>query len=91
MKAGLLCFIFDVYLPRPLMVEQHLAQHQFEVIFMHIIARACYFLITHIREVKSGTVTMTALRGGIDIPAVLQVFDVLLGAQYRGDVEAVMR
>ena len=48
---------------------------------MHIIARARYFLITHIREIKSGTVTMTALRSGIDIPAALQVFDVLLGAQ----------
>ena len=71
MKAGLFRLIFDVYLPRPLMVEQHLAQHQFEVIFMHIIARACYFLITHIREIKSGTVTMTALRSGIDIPAAL--------------------
>ena len=58
---------------------------------MHIIARARYFLITHIREIKSGTVTMTALRSGIDIPAALQVFDVLLGAQNRGDVEAVMR
>ena len=71
MKAGLFRLIFDVYLPRPLMIEQHLAQHQFEVIFMHIIARACYFLITHIREIKSGTVTMTALRSGIDIPAAL--------------------
>ena len=56
---------------------------------MHVIARARYLIITHIREVESRAVTMAGLRDRIDVSA-LQVFDVLLGAEYGSDVKAAV-
>ena len=58
---------------------------------MHVIARARYLIISHIREVKGGAVAMTALRDRIDVSAASQVLDVLLRTQYGSDVEPVVR
>ena len=91
MEARLFPFIFNIYLTGALVVEQHLSEHQFEVIFVHIIARAGYLIIAHVREVKGRAVTMTALGDGIDIAAALQVLDVFLRTQHGCDIKAVMR
>ena len=57
-KAGLFGFVFDVNLPCPLMIQQHLSQDEFQIILVHVIARARNLIISHIREVKGGAVTM---------------------------------
>ena len=91
MEARLFPFIFNIYLACALVVEEHLPEDEFEVIFVHIIARAGYLIIAHVREVKGRAVAMTALRNGIDIAAALQVLDVFLGTQHGCDIKAVMR
>ena len=90
-EAALLRFVLDVYLPCPLVVEQHLPEHQFEVVFVHVVACARHLVIPHVREVKRRAVAVTGLRDRIDVAAALQVLDVLLRAEHGGDVEPVMR
>ena len=91
METALFPFVLDIYFPCPLMVEQHLAKDEFEVILVHVHMRARYFIITHIREVEGRTVTMAGLRDGVDVSAALQLFYIFLRAQHRSHIEAVMR
>ena len=91
MEAGLFPFIFDIYLPGALVVEEHLPEDEFEVIFVHIIDRARHLIIAHVREVEGCAVAMTALGDGINIAATLQVPDVFLRTQHGCDIKAVMR
>ena len=90
MEAGLFPFIFDIYLACALMVEEHLPEHQFEVIFVHIIARARHLIIAHVRKVEGCAVAMTALRDGIDIAAALEEPDVFLRTQHGCHIKTVM-
>ena len=71
MKAGLLGFVLDEDLAGALVVEQYLAEDKFEIVLMHVIARARHLIVTHVREIEGSTVTMTRLRDGIDITASL--------------------
>ena len=91
MEAGLFPFIFDIDFAGSLVVEEHLSEHEFEVIFVHIIARLCYLVVAHVSEIEGGTVAMTRVRDGVDVSAALQVLYVLFGTQYGGDIEAIMR
>lgn len=75
-ETALFPFVFDVYLARSLMIEQHLAENQFKIILVHIIARTRYLIITHIREVERRSVTVATLRNRIDIAAALQRTDI---------------
>ena len=90
MEAGLFPFIFDIYLPGALVVEEHLPEDEFEVILVHIIARARHLIIAHVREVEGCAVTMTAPGDGINIAATLEVLDVFLRTQHGCDIKAVM-
>lgn len=90
MEAGLFPFIFDIYLPGALVVEEHLPEDEFEVIFVHIIARARHLIIAHVREVEGCAVAMTALRDRIDIAATLEVPDVFLRTQHGCHIKTVM-
>ena len=89
-KAGLFGFVFDVNLPCPLMIQQHLSQDEFQIILVHVIARARNLIISHVREVESCAVTMATLRDGIDVSVALQVFDIFLRPQHRGDVKPIV-
>ena len=89
-KAGLFGFVFDVNLPCPLMIQQHLSQDEFQIILVHVIARARNLIISHVREVKRRAIAMTTLRDGIDVSAALQVFDIFLRPQHRGDVKPIV-
>lgn len=89
-KAGLFGFVFDVNLPCPLVIQQDLSQDEFQIILVHVIARARYLIISHVREIEGGAVAMTALRDGIDVSAALQVFDIFLRPQHRGDVKPIV-
>ena len=75
-ETALFPFVFDVYIARSLMIEQHLAENQFKIILVHIIARTRYLIITHIREVERRSVTVATLRNRIDIAAALQRTDI---------------
>ena len=90
MEAGLFRFVLHVDLSCPLMVQQHLSQDQFEVVLVHVIARARNLIITHVREVEGRAVTMTALRDGVDVSAALQVLNIFLRAQHGGDIKTIM-
>ena len=90
MEAGLLRFVFHVYLSGSLVIQQYLSKHQFEVILVHVVARARYLIISYVREVKSGAVAMTTLRDGVDVSAALQVFDIFLRTQHGGDIEPIV-
>ncbi len=85
-KAGLFGFVFDENFPCSLVIQQHLSQDEFQIILVHVIARARYLIISHVREIEGGAVAMTALRDGIDVSAALQVFDILL----VGSVDATL-
>ena len=91
MEARLFPFVFNIYFVGTLMVEEHLPEDEFEVIFVHVIARARYLIISHIREIEGRAVTMTALRDGIDIAAALEEPDVFLRTQHTRYIESVMR
>lgn len=91
MEARLFPLVLDVNLAGSLMVEQHLSQNEFQIILVHIIACARNLIETHIREIKSGAVTVTGLRDGVDVSAALQVLDILLRTEYGSDVKTVMR
>ena len=58
---------------------------------MHVHVCARHLMITHIREVKSCAVAMTALCHGVDVSAALQELDILLRAQNRSDIELIVR
>ena len=90
MEARLLPFVLDVYLSGSLVVEQHLSENQFEIILVHVIARARNLIISHVREIEGRAVTMTTLRDGVNVSAPLQVLDIFLRTQYGGDIETVM-
>ena len=90
-EAGLLGFVFDEDLSCALMIEQHLAQHEFQIILMHLIARLRHLVVSHVRQVERRAVAMAGLRDGIDVSAALQVFDIFLRAQHRRHVETIMR
>ena len=83
-------FVFDVDFAGTLVVEEDLTQDQFEIVLVHVHARGRYFIISHVREVKGGAVTMTGLCGGVDVPATLEETDVLLGSQNGCDIETVV-
>jgi len=91
METTLLPFVFHVYLPCALMVEQHLSQDEFEIILVHVRMRVRYLIITHVREVEGRAVAMTRLRGRVDITASLQVLHIFLRTQHGGYIEAVVR
>ena len=89
-KAGLFRFVFDVNLPCPLMIQQHLSQDEFQIILVHVVARARNLIISHVREVEGCAVTMATLCDGIDVSAFLKVFDIFLRPQHRGDVKPIV-
>lgn len=91
MEARLFPLVLDVNLAGSLMVEQHLSQNEFQIIFVHVIVCARYLIVTHIREIKSGAVTMAGLCDGVDIATFLQELDIFLRTQYRRDVKLIMR
>jgi len=91
MEATLFCFVFHVYLTSTLVIQQYLPKDQFEVVINHVIACARNFIIAQVREVKRSAVTMAGLRSRINIAAPLQIFDIFLCAQNRGDIETIMR
>ena len=91
MEATLLPFVFHVDLTRPLMVEQHLSEHQFEVVLVHVIARARYLIIMHIGEVEGRAEAVAGLGDGVDVSASLERTDVFLCAEDRGDAEPIVR
>lgn len=90
MEAGLFPFVLDVDAPGALVVKENLSEDEFEVILVHVQVRSGHFVIAHIGEIEGRAVAVTALGDGVDIAASLQVLDVLLRAQDRGDIEAVM-
>ena len=70
-ETGLFGFVFDVDLTGALVVQQRLAENQFEVVFVHVIGRARYLFIAHIRKVEGCAVAMATLRDGVDVSASL--------------------
>ena len=91
MKAGLPPFVLDVNTSRPLMIEQHLTQHQLQVILCHIVICACYFVVAIVGDVEGRPVAMARLVGGVDVPASLQQSHILLRPQNARYVESVVR
>ena len=80
METCLSPLILDIDFASTLVVEKHLSQHQFDIILMHILARARYLIISVIRQVESRSITMAGIGCGIDIAALLQVFHIILRA-----------
>ena len=58
---------------------------------MHIIAGTCDLVETHIGEIEGCTITMAALRYGVDVSTTLEVLDILLCAQNRRDIKPIVR
>ena len=91
MEARLFGFVLDVYLTGTLVVEQHLPEYEFEIILVHVVAGTCHLVEVEIRQVECGAVAMAALRHGVDVPATLQLTNVLLRTQDRRHAKAVVR
>ena len=91
MKACLSPFVLHVNTPRALVVEEHLPEHQFQVILVHIIVGARNLVVAIVGDVESGAVAVAGLVGGVDIPASLQQSYILLRPQYARYVESIVR
>lgn len=91
MEAGLLGFVLDVYFPCPLVVEQHLPEYEFQVIFVHIVACTRNLVVAEVCQIERRAVAVATLRYGVDISAALQLAYILLCAQNRCHTKPVMR
>ena len=91
MKACLSPFVLHVNTPCALVVEEHLPEHQFQVILVHIIVGARNLVVAIVSDVESRAVAVTGLIGGVDIPASLQQSHILLRPQNARYVESVVR
>ena len=90
-KARLSPFVLHVNTPCALVVEEHLSEHQFQVILVHIIIGARDLVVAIVSDVESGAVAVARLVGGVDIPASLQQLHILLRPQNARYVESVVR
>ena len=90
MKACLSPFVLHINTPCALVVEEHLPEHQFQVILVHIIVGARNLVIAIVGDVESGAVAVAGLIGGVDIPASLQQSHILLRPQNARYVESVV-
>ena len=91
MKACLSPFVLHINTPCALVVEEHLPEHQFQVILVHIIVGARNLVVAIVGDVESGAVAVAGLIGGVDIPASLQQLHILLRPQNARYVESVVR
>ena len=91
MKARLSPFVLHVNTPCALVVEEHLPEHQFQVILVHIIVGARNLVVAIVSDVESRAVAVAGLVGGVDIPASLQQSYILLRPQYARYIEPIMR
>ena len=90
METCLFPLILDINFTCTLMVQKHLAQHQFNIILVHILARVRYLIITIICQVKRCTIAVARVSCSIDIATLLQVFHIILCTQYTGNIKTIM-
>ena len=80
METCLFPLILDIDFASTLVIQKHLSQHQFDIILMHILARARYLIITVVRQVECSAIAMAGIGRSIDIATLLQVFHIILCA-----------
>ena len=91
MKARLTPLVLNKDFTCALVVEQHLPEHQFQVILVHEIIGARNLFVAIVSDVESRAVAVAGLVGGVDIPASLQQSYILLRPQYARYIEPIMR
>ena len=90
-EAGLLVFVLDVDTSCALFVEEDLTKNQFQIILVHVLARARYLIKTEVCQVEGGAIVVARVGSGIDVTTALQLLDIILGAEHAGDIELIMR
>ena len=91
MKARLTPLVLNKDFACALVVEEHLPEHQFQVILGHIVVGARNLVVAIVGDVESRAVAVAGLVGGVDIPASLQQSHILLRPQNARYVEPIMR
>ena len=91
MKAGLSPFVLHVNTPCALVVEQHLSEHQLQVILRHVVVGARNFVVAIVGDVEGCTIAMARLVGGVNVPASLQQSHILLRPKHARYVEPIVR
>ena len=91
MKARLTPLVLNKDFACALVVEEHLPEHQFQVILVHEIIGARNLFVAIVSDVESRAVAVAGLVGGVDISASLQQSYILLRPQYARYVESIVR
>ena len=91
MKARLTPLVLNKDFACALVVEEHLPEHQFQVILVHEIIGARNLVVAIVGDVESRAVAVAGLVGGVDISASLQQSHILLRPQNARYIESVVR